>query len=317
MEGLDEAAITGMFRRDLGCDGTAPDDIERVAIPNGAALAAKVDTLVGSTDVPPRMSPAEAARKSVAACVSDFAAKGIRPEWALVSVTIPETHTRADVEMLSAGLAEAAAEFGCAVLGGDTNRGKDLSITVCMLGRAGPSPRRGGAAPGDSIFVSGPFGLAAAGLRMMMDGSAHTATLDGAAQAVLRPTPRLEFGVRAAPMFSSSMDSSDGLSTTLNEMARRSGASMVVTGSPAAGGLEEFARQAGLDAASLTYDGGEEYEIVFTAHPSEIPRIEEAARETGAPLIRIGHVEAGSGAFIQDGDGGVRKPLADGGWKCF
>ena len=307
-----------MFRRDLGCDGTAPDDIERVAVADGATLAAKVDTLVGSTDVPPRMSPAEAARKSVVACVSDFAAKGVRPEWALVSVTIPETYARADVGMLSAGLAEAAAEFGCTVLGGDTNRGRDLSITVCMLGRAGQSPRRGGAAPGDRIFVSGPFGLAAAGLRILT-GGAHAATLDGAAEAALRPSPRLEFGVRAAPMFSSSMDSSDGLSTTLNEMAKRSGASMVVTESPAADGLDGFARRAGLDAGNLTYDGGEEYEIVFTAHPSEISRIEEAARETGAPIIPIGHVEAGSGVFIQDdgGDDNSRRPLADGGWKCF
>ena len=305
----DEAGVIRMFREALG-SSQEPDDIERVAL-GGSTLASKVDTLVYSTDVPPGMLPRQAARKSVAACVSDFAAKGVRPRWGLVSLVAPGTWERADFEETAGGVAEAAAEFGVGMIGGDTNRGEDPSITVCLLGMAGHAPYRSGASPGDQILVSGPFGLSAAGLHMLING---TGDMEGAAEAVLRPVPRLEFGARAAPLFSSSMDSSDGLSATLHEMSRRSGVAMIIEKSPAAAGLERFAGETGLDPRRLIYHGGEEYEIVFTARPSRTGQIEEMARETGTPVLRIGRVEDGAGVLIEE-DG--RRPLTEGGWKAF
>lgn len=307
---MDEAGIIRMFREALGSANREPDDIERVVV-GGATLASKVDTLVYSTDVPPGMLPKQAARKSVVACVSDFAAKGVRPQWGLVSLVAPDSWKSADFEEIASGLAEAAAEFGVAMIGGDTNRGEDPSITVCLLGTAGDAPYRSGASPGDRIFVSGPFGLSAAGLHMLING---TGNMEGATEAVLHPVPRLEFGVRAAPLLSSSMDSSDGLSATLHEMSRRSGAAMIIEGSPAAVGLERFAGETGLDSHRLVYQGGEEYEMVFTARPSRAGQIDEIARETNTPVLRIGHVEEGAGVLMEE-DG--RRPLAEGGWQAF
>lgn len=306
----DEAEIIRMFRKALGSSNREPDDIERVVV-GGTTLAFKVDTLVYSTDVPPGMSPKEAARKSVVACVSDFAAKGARPQWGIVSLVAPDTWEKVDFDGTVAGVAEAAAEFGVAMIGGDTNRGEDPSITVCLLGTVGDAPYRGGASPGDQIFVSGPFGLSAAGLHMLINGAG---SMEGAVEAVLRPVPRLEFGVRAAPLLSSSMDSSDGLSATLHEMSRRSGMAMIVEKSPAAVGLERFADETGLHPHKLVYLGGEEYEIVFTVRPFRAGRIEEIARETDTPVLRVGRVEAGAGVLIEE-DG--RRPLAEGGWKAF
>lgn len=309
-DSLDEAGIIRAFREALGSANLEPDDIERVVV-GGTTLAFKVDTLVYSTDVPPGMSPRQAARKSVVACVSDFAAKGVRPQWGMVSLVAPDTWERADFEETAAGLAEAAAEFGVAMIGGDTNRGEDPSITVCLLGTAGDAPYRSGASPGDQIFVSGPFGLSAAGLHMLINGAG---SMEGAVEVVLRPAPRLEFGARAASLLSSSMDSSDGLSATLHEMSRRSGVAMIIESSPAAVGLERFAGEMGLDPHRLVYQGGEEYEIVFTAQPSRAGRIEEIARETNTPVLRIGRVEDGAGVLTEEGG---RRPLAEGGWKAF
>lgn len=309
-DSLDEAGIIRVFREALGSSNRKPDDVERVVV-GGTTLAFKVDTLVYSTDVPPGMSPRQAARKSVAACVSDFAAKGVRPQWGMVSLVAPDTWKRADFEETAAGVAEAATEFGVEMIGGDTNRGEDASITVCLLGMAGDAPSRGGAGPGDQIFVSGSFGLSAAGLHMLING---TGSMEGAVEAVLRPVPRLEFGARAAPQFSSSMDSSDGLSATLHEMSRRSGVAMIIERSPAAVGLERFAGEMGLDTHRLVYQGGEEYEIVFTAHPSRAGRIEEIALETNTPVLRIGRVEDGAGVITEEGG---RRSLVEGGWKAF
>ena len=307
----DEHEIIRLFRQKFGIGGAQWDDIERVSV-GGASIAAKVDTLVYGTHVPPAMSLRDAARKSMVACVSDFAAKGIRPLHALVSVSMPAGYDTAQIRMIAEGLADASSEFGCPIAGGDTNRGTEMSITVCLLGMGRPAPRRSGARAGDAIFVSGPFGLAAAGLRMLTCGLDRT---DEAVAAVIRPTVRLEFGIGVAGMLTASMDSSDGLSTALNEMAAQGGVSMVVTDEPVAEGLTEFAKRHGIDTDSMVYGGGEEYEIVFTAPCRNERGISSWAAKTGTPLMRIGTVEAGSGVYVERG--GKRRPLPDTGWRAF
>ena len=94
----------------------------------------------------------------------------------------------------------------------------------------------------------------------------------------MEPRVHLDFGARAAPHLGSTMDSSDGLSTTLNEMAARSGMAIIVDGEPAANGVAEFAAKHGLDPDGLVYHGGEEYEIVFTLRPGGINDIFSAVR---------------------------------------
>lgn len=327
---MSEDDIVGIYRERLGLAEDARNDVEAVRAGN-RLLVSKVDTLVYGTDVPPGMTPRKAARKAAVACVSDFAAKGVRPRWALVSITAPASCTARTHSSMAAGLADAADAYGFKVLGGDTNRGAEISITVCMMGLAkGAFPRgdtpagrpgygklppavpaRGGASPGDRVYASGPFGLSAAGLYAVSHGVAGPR---GSLRAVMEPRAPLNFGVWAAPHLSSTMDSSDGLSTTLNEMAARSGVAIIVDGDPAANGVAEFAAKHGLDPDGLVYHGGEEYEIVFTLRPGGINDIFSAVRNSRTPLRYIGYVEEGEGVYLER-EGRTRLP--DEGWKAF
>ncbi|MXY61459.1 MAG: thiamine-phosphate kinase [Cenarchaeum sp. SB0665_bin_23] len=305
-----ERDIIRIFRGDFGI-GSAWDDVERIRI-GDTDMAVNIDTLVRGTDVPESMSLREAARKSVIACASDFAAKGVRPLWGLVSVGMPSTYKMSDFKDVSGGLADASMELGCHIVGGDTKQCAEMSITVCLLGKGRPGPLRSGAHIHDAVFVSGPFGMAGAGLYMLLNDMDGPATY---AQSVLRPTIPLEFGMRSADYMTSSMDSSDGLSTTLNEMAAQSGTSIIVTDEPIADGIKRFAVKSGLSMRDIVYNSGEEYEIVFTAQKRDIPKLYSIASETGTPLTQIGFVREGSGVYIEKD--GQTHHIRDKGWQSF
>ncbi len=304
---MNENEVVRMFQKDFGIEAES-DDIELIST-DGITMAAKIDTLVYGTDVPPGMTLCDAARKSVVACVSDFASKGVRPRWAIISVVLPESYSDADMVQVSSGLTDAAAEFGFAIRGGDTNRGEEFSVSVCLLGICGRTPKRSGAVNGDVICVSGPFGLSAAGLYMSLNDTKYSVA--NGIDAVMRPVPRLEFGLACARHFTSSMDSSDGLSTTLNAMANSSGVTMNIKRTPVADGIEVFASKNDLDWRDLVYNGGEEYEIVFTVNPLRLPLVNRIAERTGTPIMTIGYVSTGMGVYV---DGNI---LHDRGWKAF
>lgn len=314
-----EAEIVRIFRGRLGVRG-APDDIE--ALPAGAACWC-VDTLSAGTDVPPGMGLRRAARKSVVSCASDLAAKGFAPASGLVSVSLPAGTTASGASALAGGLAGAAAELGFAFAGGDTGEGAELSITVCLAGagrRSGGWPGRGGARAGDIVFATGAFGLTAAGLRVIAGGARASGRFARAARsAVYSPRCRARFGAAAARMFTSSMDTSDGLSAALDGMASSSGLPFAVGGVPLAAGVERFAADNGLDAVRLALGGGEEYEIAFTARPSDRRRIAEAGRATGTPVSELGVVERREGGK-RDGaaarfESGGKSFRIRGGWR--
>lgn len=307
---VNEHDIIRIFRQKFGIN-SAWDDVERIQI-NNTNLAINIDTLAYNTDVPPSMSLREAARKSMIACASDFAAKGIKPLWALISISMPPTYHTLDFEEIAGGLADASTELGCSIVGGDTKQSTEMSITVCLVGRGRQKPYRYGAQIHDAVFVSGPFGASAAGLHMLLNSINGP---DEYIRSVLHPTVRLEFGAKIAEYINASMDSSDGLSTTLNEISAQSGISIIVTHEPIADNIEKFARKNNLNMDDLLYNGGEEYEIVFTAASKYIPKICSIASETDTPLIQIGFVEEGSGVFVKK-DGQSYK-MHDKGWQSF
>ena len=299
----DEAAIAGMFRRRLRAG--PPEDVGSFRA-GGVGMAAAVDTLVRATDVPPGMGPGQMGAKAVTACVSDFAAKGLRPEFGVVSVSLPRGTTAREAGLLASGIGRACSRYGVRVVGGDTNEG-EASVTVCLLGRAGRAVPRGGAASGDAVFVTGPFGLAAAGLDSMLRGGRRFA------RHVTSPVARLEFGVENAGRMSAAMDSSDGLAATLHGIAGGSGARIVVDRAPAGRGVAGYAGSRGLDPDALVFYGGEEYEIVFTARPRSRRAVMASAGRLGVPALEIGRVERGSGVYLERG--GARERLAPGGWR--
>jgi thiamine-monophosphate kinase len=291
MTKLDEKEIIRIFAGKLGIA-----DLDDVALLD-KKIVFKADMLVASTDVPDGMEAWQVARKSIVSCVSDFAAKGVKPYAAMISLGLPRNCTRPYVEGLAKGFAGASREFGVKIVGGDTNEAGGLVIDCSMIGFAtGRTPSRKGARPGDIVVVSGMFGLPPCGLAILMRGAVAAGPFrKQAVESVLMPNPRQRFGFALAKYFSSSIDSSDGLATSLYELAGQSGVDIGVESVPAAEGVEKFAQENGLDTQELVFYGGEEYEIVATIPKSNLKQAVAAARKTGVGMHVIGRVQKGSG----------------------
>ena len=304
MTKLDEKQIIRIFANKLGISNL--DDVALI----DKGIVIKSDMLIASTDVPSGMKPWQAARKSIVSCISDLAAKGVRPHAAVISLGIPKSSStwRPVIEGLAEGFAIASNEFGVKIVGGDTNEAGELVIDCTMIGFPRfKVPTRNGAKPGDFVIVSGAFGFAPAGLAILLqDANAITVSSScfrkHAVKSVLEPHPRQSFGLALARYFSSSIDSSDGLAVSLYELASQSeGVDIIIYGIPAVEGLDKFAEENSLDKHELVFHGGEEYEIVATISHTKIRQAEAAARKAGVSLHVIGRVQRGSGnVFVRN-----------------
>ena len=313
MSKLSEKKIIELFQNRLGNTNFVPEDVESFKI-GKKRLVAKVDTLVESTDVPPGMKLEDVARKSIVSCVSDFAAKGVKPIFGIVSLTIPKRLSRSNIESLAKGFQRAAGEFKLKILGGDTNEGKELVINFSLFGISEKIVNRKGAKTNHVIITSGPFGYSGAGLSILLKNKNGSKKFEAKAKrAVFRPNCRLTFGLKNKNYFSSSMDSSDGLSTTLNEMSTQSKKKFVITRMPSENDVFDFASSNGLNANDLIFNGGEEYEIVATANTSNLTRIKKYAKKHRIKLYEIGYVTKGSGVFYKK-DGKLIR-IKDKGWQ--
>lgn len=315
MTKLNENQIIEIFQKNIGKRKFVSEDVEIFNIGKTNCIV-NVDTLVESTDIPPRTKISDAARKSIVACVSDFAAKGVKPLFGTISVTIPRNFSKSKILELSRSIGNAAKEFDVKILGGDTNEGKELVIQISLIGFSDKIVRRKGAKVGDIVFVTGPFGYAAAGLKILLaKKKAPKSFAKKATSAALRPKTRLNFGLKAKNYFTSSMDSSDGLSTTLNQLSKQSRKRFVISKNPANSDLLEFSKLNKLNVNDLIFNGGEEYEIVFTCSPKNRSKINKLARKIRIPLREIGYVTRGSGVvFLQKGK---TTRIKNSGWQHF
>jgi len=313
MNKLSEKKIIELFQSKLGNTSFVPEDVESFKI-GKKRLIVKVDTLVESTDLPPGMKLDDAARKSIVSCVSDFAAKGVRPIFGIISLTIPKKLSRSNIESLAKGFQRAAREFELKILGGDTNEGKELVINFSLFGISEKIVNRKGAKANHVIITSGPFGYSAAGLSILLKNKKSSRKFGTKAKnAVFKPNCRLMFGLKNKNYFSSSMDSSDGLSTTLNEMSNQSKKKFVITRMPSENDVFDFARSSRLNANDLILNGGEEYEIVATVNASNLPKIKKYAKNHRMKLYEIGYVTKGKGVFHKKN--GKLIKIKDRGWQ--
>lgn len=314
MKNPDEIEIIRIFQSRFGQKSSfVPEDLEILVMAN-RNFVAKSDMLVQSTDVPNGMKLYQVARKSMVSCVSDFACKGVKPRYATISLAIPQGFTRKMINELAAGFAQASKEFDVKIVGGDVNKGKELVIDVSMFGiGTGKITPRGGARNGDVIITSGPFGYSSSGLKIILGNlKAEPKFVKKCKKSVFLPTPRLEFGLRAARYFSSSMDSSDGLSITLNDMSRLSKKRFVIHAIPTGKDVETFAEKKRMSLTSLVFCGGEEYEIVATVPAKKIQVVKRLAKRLDVPLFEIGHVTNGKNVSLRDGE--RETPLKRCGW---
>lgn len=271
------------------------DDAAVVSPPSGHLLLAADAIVEGVHFDLALVGLADVGWKSVVVNVSDIAAMGGTPLHALVTVAGPSS---TDLDMLYAGIAEAAEHYGCRVVGGDLVNSPLLVITVALTGTLDGQPvLRSGARPGDAIYVSGPLGASTAALRALRSGANANADADGGAvSAYRRPRARATEGVALgrSGVVTSMIDVSDGLVADLSHIADASGVGIALDDVPLAAGatLED------------ALGGGEDFELAFTAPPS-------AAGDIGIDnAIRIGTCTRDPG---QRSLGGAPLPVV--GWE--
>jgi thiamine-monophosphate kinase len=306
-------SIVGTARKVPAGYSRIGDDVAVVPA-RGKKVVLKVDMLVESTDVPPGMSYRQAARKAVAMCVSDFAAKGVRPDSFMVSLGLRRRTTKEQVDQLARGFRDAEREWDVRMVGGDTNEAGQLVIDCTMVGFAKKVVERRGARPGDALVVTGPFGYPPAGLKIMIDGAkADRGFRETATRSVTKPTPDLEVGIALGDYLTSAMDSSDGLARSIHTLAEESGVGFELDKMPAGEGVTEFAKDNSLSLQDLVMAGGEEYVIVGTISPRKLASAKKAARLAGGQITTIGKATRERGrVFVRAGQ--HRRRIPDEGW---
>ena len=315
MEKLSEDQIIKIFQTKLGNKKFVSEDVEVFTL-GKTKIIAKIDTMVESTDIPKKMKLSDAARKSVIACVSDFASKGIKPEYGIISINLPKSISRIKIDNIANGFKKACKEYGISIIGGDTNAGKEIVFNVCIFGSSNSIITRKGSNKGDLIFVTGPFGYTSVGLDILLNNKNQKNNfVKKAIKSVINPKPNLSYGLKNKKYFSSSMDSSDGLSTTLNEMSKQSKKKFIINKIPSNKDLENYVRKQKIDLNSTVFHGGEEYEFIFTIPTKYKKIIMKNSKLLKTPIIEIGYVTSGKGVYLKENNKNII--LKDLGWKHF
>ena len=303
-------------------------DDAAVVEPGEHQLVITVDTLVEGVHFDPDVTqPSDLGYKAVVVNVSDVAAMGGSPRYAVISLGVPPDTRPAWVIEVYGGMREAAEDYGLALVGGDTVRASECVLTVTVLGTVakGRAVTRSGARPGDRIVVTGALGAAAGGLRLVRGRETDTrraVMTDWGRQlvgALDRPAARVGEGETLAQAGASSMiDVSDGLALDLSRVCEASevGARVVLADVPVSPLLDELASAAGVEPLDLALHGGEDYELVATLAPEAF---EAASRKLldrfGTRLTDIGEItETG---FVAVGEDGAERPLEAKGWDHF
>ncbi len=254
--------------------------------------------------------------KSLAVNLSDIAAMGGVPAYAMLSLGIPANFDSKKIAAFYRGIRALAQPNRVAVIGGDISVAKSLIISVCVIGHAPHRPiRRAGAGVGDDIYVTGTLGDSALGLKLLQRGKGHGKKQPAAKLLARhrRPTPRLAAGALMAKknLATAMIDVSDGLLQDLGHICQASGIGAVILHeqlplSPA------YRSLCGQDGTRHALSGGEDYELLFCARRRNRARIERLSRQTRLPISRIGACVAGRGVVVVDSGGKDITPAAQG-----
>jgi thiamine-monophosphate kinase len=229
--------------------------------------------------------------KALAVNLSDLAAMGAAPRWALLALGLPSADAQW-VEAFAAGFFALAERHGVELIGGDTTRSPLRTISITAVGElpSGVALYRSGAKPGDDIWVSGELGGAALALRRP--------EIKDLAPRLHLPEPRVELGERLRGLAHSAIDVSDGLAGDLGHIVERSQVVAVVD-------YDRIPRPAALRAvrdpqleSDCLLSGGDDYELLFTAPAAHRAALESLGEELALALTRIGVIEAGKAQLV-------------------
>ncbi|HEY0198513.1 MAG TPA: thiamine-phosphate kinase [Rhodanobacter sp.] len=296
------------------------DDAAILAVPAGQELVAAIDTMVEGVHFPHGTAPADIGWKSLAVNLSDLAAMGASPAWALLALTLPDAD--ADfVDGFAAGFARLAQPHRLALVGGDTTRGP-LSISVAVHGFVPPGKAltRDGAQVGDAILVTGTLGDAAAGLHALRNPLAVDDSRAGLREFLIErlnlPTPRLAAGAVLRGQASACIDISDGLLADLAHICRASGVGAEIDAAllPCSSALMALYDDA--SARRFALSGGDDYELCFTVPGTRLSDVQADLSRIGCGVTRVGRIVEGDAVHVRSVDG---EWLADEpqGWEHF
>jgi len=269
------------------------------------------DVLVENVDFTREVPIRLIARKSLTINLSDIAAMGGRPQFAIVAIGSPE---EALATTIIEELAVAAREQSVEIIGGDLSRAAELFISVTIIGEAPQPILRSGARRGDRIYLSRPIGGSAAGLTLLQHKTvgasyAEREFIESAIRRHLEPEAEVALGLKLVGIATSCIDVSDGLSTDLHHLCDASsvGAAIERERIPVFPDLQRSGPQLGINVRDAVLHGGEEYALLFTSSLRE----SELSTRVGRPVYAIGRIVEERGVRL-DGE-----PLAPGGFDHF
>ena len=267
--------------------------------------------------------PLELGRKAASVNISDIAAMGGLPRFALLSLALTPAFGSQWLDALMAGFLAVLSEHGVVLIGGDTvQSGHESVFSVTVLGEMAEAEliTRKGAQPGDVVLVSGFLGEAAAGLALCRLGLAHEPGWQTLVAAHLNPVPLVALGrvLAASGLVHAMQDISDGLATDLAHICTESGVGAVVTAEkiPLSPGLRQAAKICGQSPLDWALSGGEDYQLLFTAGEQQVAGLCSLVREqTGRELFVVGRIIEGHGVFLEEA--GRRREISYRGYEHF
>lgn len=275
------------------------DDAALVIPPSAQQLAMSVDTLIAGVHFPYNTAPQDIGYKALAVNLSDLAAMGAQPLWFTLALTLPKIE-ELWLAQFSAGLFEIAQHFDIALIGGDTTQGKELSITIQVIGAVPPNQAlmRRGANIGDDIFVTGTLGDAGLALAVLQN---KISNKNYNIMRLNRPTPRISEGLKLRGIANSAIDISDGLLADLGHILEKSGnvgATLFLNNFPLSKELQALQIE---QAWRFALSSGDDYELCFTVSPNKIHLID-------FPCTKIGFIGRESSIRCIDKQGRLFTP---------
>ena len=274
------------------------DDAALLNVPQGEMLVATTDTFISGRHFPKDTHPFAIGHKALAVNLSDLAAMGATPRWALLAITLP-TANEFFIQEFANGLFNLANQHRVALVGGDTTKGSELSITITALGTVsiGQALRRDGAQVGDGIYVSNTVGDAGLGLKVALQ-QLQNIHLSSEQQAFYKarldfPQPRIALGLALRGLASACLDVSDGLAQDLGHILQASGvgAELQLEHLP----LSEALRMLPFEqACALALCSGDDYELCFTLSDANFLKLNNLP----VSITRIGTVGAQRGLLL-------------------
>jgi thiamine-monophosphate kinase len=322
----DESALIERLQRALG---PAPDwlvvdigdDAAVYEPPRNRLEVITTDAVVDGVHVDRRfVAPAAIGHRAVAVNLSDLAAMGATPRLLTLSLALPDDFTLDEFDALVAGALAVANRHGARLVGGNLTRTPGpLAVDVTAVGHVHRRRilRRSGARAGDYLFVSGNPGCARAGLDALLRGGLDAGdSWPSLTERYLLPEPRIALGrvLASTGVVTSAIDLSDGLADGLRRLtdAHRLGCLVDAAQLPVSDDARRWWDERGKSATLETLEGGDDYELLFTARPKALRRLAAATRHLAdLPLTRIGSVTREPGCWLVGADGG-RTPIAGG-----